>query len=202
MRVFFLLFFFFALLFRAASVAYGGSQGRGRVGATAAGLIHSHSNIRSKLCLPDSSWQILNPLSEARDQTYIFMDTSQIPFRCATMGTLRGISCCWNIHSLGLADEGTQVCSLLIQSTSLYWALTGARHYSRHMEILPLEAWVQQKRRGEIITRCTVYGEQESLQQDWWGHLQTSGAFHESRDDACLLLAWAPAHRRPSVAMC
>ena len=31
--------------------------------------------------------QILNPLSEARDQTRILMDTSRIHFYCATMGT-------------------------------------------------------------------------------------------------------------------
>jgi len=30
--------------------------------------------------------QIPNPLSKARNQTHILMDTSQIPFRCATMG--------------------------------------------------------------------------------------------------------------------
>ena len=36
-----------------------------------------------------SSWQcwILNLLSEARDQTHILMDASQIPFHCTTMGT-------------------------------------------------------------------------------------------------------------------
>ena len=36
-----------------------------------------------------SSWphRILNPLSEARDQTHILMDISQIRFHCATMGT-------------------------------------------------------------------------------------------------------------------
>ena len=33
-------------LFRAAPAAYGSSQARGRVGATAAGLHHSHSNAR------------------------------------------------------------------------------------------------------------------------------------------------------------
>ena len=35
-------------LFRTTSMAYGGSQARGRIRATAAGLHHSHSNIRSK----------------------------------------------------------------------------------------------------------------------------------------------------------
>ena len=39
--------------------------------------------------LHHSSWQhqILNPLSEARDQTHILMDTSQICCPCATTGT-------------------------------------------------------------------------------------------------------------------
>jgi len=39
--------------------------------------------------LHHSSWQcwILNPLSEARDQTCIHMVPSQIRFHCATMGT-------------------------------------------------------------------------------------------------------------------
>ena len=36
-----------------------------------------------------SLWQcqVLNPLTEARDQTHILMDTSQIPFHCPTRGT-------------------------------------------------------------------------------------------------------------------
>ena len=39
--------------------------------------------------LHHSSWhrQILDPLSEARDQTHILMDASWIHFLCATMGT-------------------------------------------------------------------------------------------------------------------
>ena len=43
--------FFVCLFFRAAPVAYGGSQARDPTGATAAGLHHSHSNVGSKLCL-------------------------------------------------------------------------------------------------------------------------------------------------------
>ena len=42
-------FFFFFCLFRAAPSAYGSSQARGPIGATAAGLHHSHSTARSKL---------------------------------------------------------------------------------------------------------------------------------------------------------
>ena len=43
--------FFFFWFFRAVLAAYGGSQARGPIGATAAtaaGLLHSHSNIRSE----------------------------------------------------------------------------------------------------------------------------------------------------------
>ena len=45
----------------------------------------SHSNARSEPSLHHSSQQcqILNPLSEARDQTHNLMVPSQIPFRCA-----------------------------------------------------------------------------------------------------------------------
>ena len=46
--IFFFFFFFFFLSFRAAPVACGGSQARGRIGATAASLQHSHSNVRSE----------------------------------------------------------------------------------------------------------------------------------------------------------
>ena len=78
--------FFVFLLFRAAHVAYGGLQARGPIGATGAGLrhSHSHSHIRSKPCLqptpqvtsmPD---QILNPLSEARDRTPKLMVPNRI----------------------------------------------------------------------------------------------------------------------------
>ena len=42
---------FFPCFFRAAPEAHGGSQTRGRIRATAAGLHHSHSHAGSELCL-------------------------------------------------------------------------------------------------------------------------------------------------------
>ena len=61
--------FLFFCLFRAALVAYGGSQARGQIGAVADGLHHSSGQCR-----------ILNPLKEARDQTCVLMDASQISY--------------------------------------------------------------------------------------------------------------------------
>ena len=49
--VFCLFCFVFLLFFRASPMAYGGSQNRGRIGATAASLRHSHSNAGFKLHL-------------------------------------------------------------------------------------------------------------------------------------------------------
>ena len=43
-----MIFYFFLFLFRATPAAYGGSQARGLIGATAAGLHHSRSNVRSE----------------------------------------------------------------------------------------------------------------------------------------------------------
>ena len=47
----FISFFFLFFLFRAALAAYGGSQARGQIGAVAASLHHSYSNVGSELCL-------------------------------------------------------------------------------------------------------------------------------------------------------
>ena len=47
----FLSLFFFSFFFRASPVAYGNSQARGQIGAAAAGLHYSHSNMTSKPCL-------------------------------------------------------------------------------------------------------------------------------------------------------
>ena len=84
----FFLFFFFL---RAASTAYGGSQARDPIGATAASLRQSRNNARSsRVCnLHHSSQQrqILNPLNKGRDQTRNLMVPSRIHFGCATAGT-------------------------------------------------------------------------------------------------------------------
>ena len=47
----FLIFFSF-VFFRAVPTAYGSFQARGGFRAIAAGLHHSHSNVRSEPCLP------------------------------------------------------------------------------------------------------------------------------------------------------
>ena len=72
----FFVFLFLFCFFSAAFMAYGGSQARRQIGATAGGLHHS-------------LWQcqILNPLSEARDQTCVLTDDSKIRFCSAKMGT-------------------------------------------------------------------------------------------------------------------
>ena len=44
----FFFFFVFLLFLWAAPAAYGGSQARGRIGAVATGLCHSHSNMGSE----------------------------------------------------------------------------------------------------------------------------------------------------------
>ena len=84
--IFFFFFFFFCpfAISWAAPTAYGGSQARGPIRAVATGLRQSHSSVDpSCVCdLHHSSQQhwILNPLSKARNQTCILMDTRQICF--------------------------------------------------------------------------------------------------------------------------
>ena len=63
-------------IFRATPVAYSSYQGRGQIGATATAtpdlshICDLYHGLRQ--------YQILNPLSKARDQTRILMDTSQV----------------------------------------------------------------------------------------------------------------------------
>jgi len=76
--------------FRAVPAAYGGSQARGWIRATAAALRQSHSNARSEPHLwptPQlmAHW-ILNPLSKARDRNFNLMVPSQIRL-CSATGT-------------------------------------------------------------------------------------------------------------------
>ena len=56
-----LFFFSFLSFFRAAPMAYGGSQDRGQIGGAAAGLHHSHSNNRSKPHLWPTPWLTATP---------------------------------------------------------------------------------------------------------------------------------------------
>ena len=89
------------VFFRAAQ---GGPQARGWFKAVAAGLCHSHShsNIRSKPHLQPTPQLIAtldpNPLSEARDRSYVLLDASQIHLCWATMGTPILTSSDWNPH--------------------------------------------------------------------------------------------------------
>ena len=75
--------FFSFVFFRGTSMAYGGSQARGRIRAVATGHSHSHTRSELHLHLQHSSqhcW-ILNPLSEARDYTRILVAASRIRYR-------------------------------------------------------------------------------------------------------------------------
>ena len=81
----------FFCIFRAIPVAHGGFQARGWIRAVAASLHHSNSNARFEPH-PRPTPQltetlILNPLREARDQTCVLKDTSQICFHWAMTGT-------------------------------------------------------------------------------------------------------------------
>ena len=86
----FFFFFLFFGLFRAAPMVCGSS----RPGvesepqpATAAAAAAQDLSLICDLHHSSRQCQILNPLSEARDWILVFMDTSHIHFRCATMGT-------------------------------------------------------------------------------------------------------------------
>ena len=74
-------------------MAYGGSQASSQVKSELQLLVHTTATVIQDpshiFNLHHSSQQhrILNPLSEAWDGTHNLKVPSQIPFRCATMGT-------------------------------------------------------------------------------------------------------------------
>ena len=89
--LFFFFFFFFFLLFRAAIKAHEvprlGIKLEMQLPAyTTAIATLDPTHIFNLYCSSRQHW-ILNPLSKARVQTCIFMDTSQVHFHWATMGT-------------------------------------------------------------------------------------------------------------------
>ena len=78
-------------------VSHGSSQATGWIGSTAAATFTATAHL-SHVCdlhhwqqtgLDFSSWQpwILNPLSEARDQTWVLMDTCLVCYHWTTTGT-------------------------------------------------------------------------------------------------------------------
>ena len=86
-------------LFKAAPAAYGISQARGPIRAAAARAAARATREPSHVCdLCYSSQQhwILNPLTKARDQTHVLMDTGQFCYHLATMGTPQT---CLNVYT-------------------------------------------------------------------------------------------------------
>ena len=66
-------------------MAYGSAQAMGQIRAAAASLHHSYSNVGSKPHLqstpePTAMPDTLPPPNEAKDQTHILMDTSQVHY--------------------------------------------------------------------------------------------------------------------------
>ena len=83
--------FFFLMLFRAAPMVYGGSQARGRMnwsyGCRPQSQTQQHQIWAVSSTYSSQQHRILNPLSKARDQSFVLMDASWIHFHWATMGT-------------------------------------------------------------------------------------------------------------------
>ena len=84
------LYYYYYLLFRATIKAYRVSQARGQIGCPPTYTTATAMRDQSSICdLHHCSLQrqILNPLSEARDQTCTLMVPSRIRFSWATIGT-------------------------------------------------------------------------------------------------------------------
>ena len=81
-------FLFVCLFFRAVPLACKDSQARGRIGTTAAGLHHSHSNAGSETATHGNVRSLTNGVrARIQPATCTLTDTSQIHFHCATLGT-------------------------------------------------------------------------------------------------------------------
>ena len=88
--------------------------GRIRAAAASLGTASAMPDLSHVCDLHHSSWQCQtpDPLNEARDQTRILMDPSQIHFLCATIGTLVNtiisltrISCCSGLSLFEQSDS-------------------------------------------------------------------------------------------------
>ena len=90
-RIFFLSFFFFFCFLRAAPVAYGSSQNRSQVRATAGSLHDSHSNARCEPCLRPTPHLMAmpdpRPTKQGQGLNLNALDTNWIHFHFTTMGT-------------------------------------------------------------------------------------------------------------------
>ena len=83
----FIYFYLFTFLFRTTPTAYGNSQARGQIGATAVSLCHSHSHNHSNAETEPSVTYTTTQGNQA-NQTHILMSTSWICYHWATTGIL------------------------------------------------------------------------------------------------------------------
>ena len=108
-------------VFRTTPSAYGGSQARSQIRATATATPDP-----SRICdLHHSSQQcwILNPWSKARDQTCILMDTSRVGYHWATMGSFCPLS--WKCYSFPLL---VGECAMVSLHHTVFLLSTGDGH--------------------------------------------------------------------------
>ena len=90
----------------------------------------------------------LNPMSEARDQTHIFMDTSQVRYHWATIGTpqSRHFRNKWVVNSVSFVRS--------FSSRNPYWKVTIVNYLVKHWKIKKISVTSSQN-----IWSCAVYGQ-------------------------------------------
>ena len=108
-------------IIRDTLAAYLSSQARDRIIAADAGLHHSHRNMESNPGLRHppqvtQQYQMLDPLSEARDQTRILMDTSRIHFHCPIIELTKLTIICFVIFEFCIRE-----CKILLAWILLPW---------------------------------------------------------------------------------